>query len=554
MTRDPLRALCGRATPQSQPADPRQVPNSAGGYVFTVDPLTRLRRFLTLGVDGGTYHVEERDLTRGNAAALLDLLVADAPAAIDCIVQTSTSGRAPRQRPALFALAVAASVADVEHRRAALDCLPDVARTFTHLAEFLNYAQQFRGWGRQLRRAVGDWYLRHDVDDLAYQVIKYRRRAGWTHRDVLRKSHPRALVADADRRQLMDWVCGRWSATSSTEHRFAPDSLRLLEGYERVQREDDPRRVADLVTEYDLPWEALPDAALGSALVWEALLDRGLPQTALLRQLPRLTRLGLLSPLGDWTPRVTARLTNPEALRRARVHPFQLLVAQTTYAGGHSLEGRSTWAPSRPVVDALDAGFYAAYGAVRPTNRRFLLALDVSGSMHMATIARTRLTPREASAALALVTLNVEPRCEVVGFTGAGAAHSLHSRYRTTPAVAPLSLSPRQRLDDVVRYTRGLTFGATDCALPMLYALENRLEVDVFVIYTDSESWAGSVHVHEALRRYRESTGIPARLAVVGMTATDFTVADPRDALSLNVEGLDASVPQLISDLANSAP
>ena len=51
---DPLRTISTRVTPQSEPADARQVPNSAGGYTFQLDDRARLRRFLTLGVDGGT--------------------------------------------------------------------------------------------------------------------------------------------------------------------------------------------------------------------------------------------------------------------------------------------------------------------------------------------------------------------------------------------------------------------------------------------------------------------------------------------------------------------
>ena len=37
--------------------------------------------------------------------------------------------------------------------------------------------------------------------------------------------------------------------------------------------------------------------------------------------------------------------------------------------------------PVAPIVDALDAAFYAAFGNVEPANARMLLALDVSGSM-----------------------------------------------------------------------------------------------------------------------------------------------------------------------------
>ena len=96
----------------------------------------------------------------------------------------------------------------------------------------------------------------------------------------------------------------------------------------------------------------------------------------------------------------------------------------------------------------------------------------------------------------------------------------------------------------------GLAFGGTDCALPMLYALEAGLEIDTFVIYTDNETWSGSIHPHEALRRYREKTGITARLVVVGMTSTGFSIADSADAGMLDVAGFDAAVPTVISDFA----
>lgn len=37
--------------------------------------------------------------------------------------------------------------------------------------------------------------------------------------------------------------------------------------------------------------------------------------------------------------------------------------------------------PSRQVVDALDAAFYASFGTVEPAGKSTMLALDVSGSM-----------------------------------------------------------------------------------------------------------------------------------------------------------------------------
>ena len=81
--------------------------------------------------------------------------------------------------------------------------------------------------------------------------------------------------------------------------------------------------------------------------------------------------------------------------------------------------------------------------------------------------------------------------------------------------MAPLSISANDSLNDAMDETAGLDFGATDCALPMLDALEKKIPVDVFVILTDSETWAGPVHPTEALRKYRQEMDIPAKLVVV---------------------------------------
>lgn len=526
---DPLTLVNLRQTSQTQPAEPGQTQNSAGGYTFTVNDMMRLRRFLTLGTDGGTYYVGALELTKDNADVVMDFARNRCAELVAEIVAISTAGRAPKQNPALFALAAAASLGDDDGRKTALAALPLVARTGTHLFLFARYVEQFRGWGRGLVRAVANWYLDKPIDDIAYQAVKYRQREGMSHRDLLRLSHPGRLVHPAAdepaRKRLFDWICGRETSV---------DGLRAVEGFQRAQSAD-PADVAALIAEYPLSWEMLPDVALSRPDVWEALLDKGMPQTALIRQLPRLTSLGLLDPLGSRGAEVAAQLADPERLRKGRVHPVSALVALRTYASGQGARGSMTWSPSRPIVDALDAAFYAAFGAVEPTGKRLMLALDVSGSMSFNPISGLPLTPREATAALALVTAATEQAYEIVGFCD---------------TLRPLPISPRQRLDDAIHVVSNLRFGGTDCSLPMLHALETGKQVDVFVVYTDNETWAGRMHPHQALRRYREKTGIDAKLIVVGMTSTRFTIADPSDPGMLDVAGFDTAVPTLITDFA----
>jgi 60 kDa SS-A/Ro ribonucleoprotein len=160
-----------------------------------------------------------------------------------------------------------------------------------------------------------------------------------------------------------------------------------------------------------------------------------------------------------------------------------------------------------------------------------------------------------ASAALALVTAAVEPRHAFVAFTSGGwqspaAGPGQYAGMGYANGITPFSVSPRQRLDDVCRQTAGLPMGGTDCALPMLYALDQQLEVDVFIVLTDSETWAGGVHPSQALAQYRREMGLPAKLVVCGMVSNGFSIADPADAGMLDVVGFDTATPALMADFA----
>ena len=534
---------------------PGQAPNSAGGFAWAVDAWTRLRRFLILGSEGGSYYASEWKLTRENAQAVEQCVREDGPRAVAEIVRVSADGRAPKNDPALYALALAAGAGDVETRRAALEALPQVARTGTHLFQFAQFVEGFRGWGRSLRRAVGRWYSAQPIDALAYQAVKYRQRQGVTHRDLLRLAHPARRVGagnpeldvSAEHARLFEWIV-RGGDTDGLPF--------LVEGFARAQTAETAREAAALVREYRLPREALQPEHLTSPEVWDALLD-GMPMTALIRNLATMTRVGVLAPGSAGTAKAVAQLGDAERIRRARVHPVAVLAALRTYASGRGARGRGEWNPVRELVDALDAAFYTAFGNVEPAGTRLLLALDVSGSMtggHVAGV--PGLTPRDASAALALVTVATEPHCEVVGFFAGKGGYKKRGRQvwsGIADGLTPLPISPRQRLDDAVKTVSDLPFGGTDCALPMLYAQAHKREIDTFVIYTDSETWAGDIHPTQALRDYRDASGIDARLVVVGMVSNGFSIADPNDPGMLDVVGFDTATPQLISDFARGA-
>ncbi|MFN8442324.1 MAG: TROVE domain-containing protein [Caldilineaceae bacterium] len=517
-------------TPQSTPlAGSNQVANSAGGYAWAVNDWVRLDRFLVLGSEGGTYYINERKLTLENADAVKRCIESDGLRTVAQIVEISLAGHAPKNDPALFALAMCAALGDVNTRRAAMAALPKVARTGTHLFHFMAYAESFRGWGRALRRAIADWYNEMPAEKLAYQAVKYQQRDGWSHRDALRLAHPK--TSDEQRNALYFWMVNGWPDVGITPH---PDfALRTLWAFERAKLATREQDIIELIEQYNLPWEAIPTQWLAEARVWKALLPK-LPLTALLRNLARLTTNGTLTLMSREVDTVIERISDEKALRKARIHPIAVLAALKTYSAGQGARGSLKWVPLQPLVNALDKAFYLSFGNVETTGKRIVLALDVSGSMGSGTVASVPgLTPRVASAAMALITAATEPKHTVVAF-----GHQM----------VPVEISPRQRLDDVIKRTDGIPFGGTDCALPMLWAMENKVKADAFVIYTDSETWFGKIHPVQALAEYRRKLGIDAKLIVVGMTSNGFSIADPNDAGMLDVVGFDSAAPQVMAD------
>jgi 60 kDa SS-A/Ro ribonucleoprotein len=521
-------------TSQSEPIPGRDMArNHAGGFTFRLDDWARLDRFLVLGTEGGTYYVGERALTVDATAATLRCLAEDGVEVVRRVVSVSEGGRAPRNDPALFALALALKRGDLVTRRAAADAVPRGARTGTHLLHLAAAVEGLGGWGRGTRRAFARWYTEAPAEKVALQVSKYANRDGWTQRDVLRLAHP-VPPSDAHR-ALFGWVTSGELPANAAE-----GPLALLGAIQAAKAATTVEEVVDLVVRADLTREHLPTRWLTEPRVWEALLGagRGMPLTALLRNLATMTRIGLLTDDGDAVREVVRRLTDAGALRAARVHPLAVLVALETYRSGRGLRGKGTWTPVPSIVCALEAAFELSFGSVAPTGRRHLLALDVSGSMAAGGVAGlSGITPRVAVAAMAMVAARTEPEHRFVAFQD---------------RIVPLDLRSTDRLSTALAKTSGLPFGRTDCAAPMRWALDQRVPVDVFVVYTDNETWFGDEHPVEALRRYRERTGIPAKLAVVATAATGFTIADPDDAGMLDVVGFDTATPQVLADFATA--
>ncbi len=525
---------------QQQPLDENQIENSAGGYAYPVSIWTNLDRFLVLGTEGGSYYAKEQDLTKENVDSVRRCITEDGVKVVERIREISVSGRAPKNDPALYALALAFTHGNSQTKRKVQEVFCDVARIGTHLFTFVAFVNGMRGWGRALRRLVGEWYRTKDDDALAYQVLKYQSRNRWRHADVLAKCHY------GENRGIYRWMKGidtekrivhrtKNDGTQTSTAYDATDALpELLAGYEELKRTRKRADVIRLIEKHQFTHEMVPNEWKDEKDIWAALLAN-MPVMATVRNLGKMTQIGLLKPFAPAVQTVLERLS-ADAIKHSLIHPIQILMALITYKSGAGVRGSLTWEPVPQIVDALDAAFYMAFENVEPSGKNTLLALDISGSMMDGTVAGCKgLTPRNASAAMALVTARTEPHYHIFGFS---------------KDFIPLSISASDKLSSAIDTVSNLPHGGTDCALPMLYAIENELEVDTFIIYTDNETWYGDIHPKTALDMYRQKMGRPAKCAVVAMLANKFSIADPNDAGMLDFIGFDTATPSLLSAFA----
>jgi 60 kDa SS-A/Ro ribonucleoprotein len=410
------------------------------------------------------------------------------------------------------------------------DTINKVVRTGTHFLTFVGYLDELTSWNRKVRRLMWSWYQR-PLPQLAYQMVKYQSRGDWSQRDALRVIHRKPR--NEEESLLFKWVTDRDTFYEGKgENKTAkPTGIALLDAYMKAHEDGiTEKNLIKIINDHGLTHEMLPTQHKKSAKVWDALTQK-MPMTAMIRNLGVMSSVGLLTSSNlDLVGKIEDNLGNVELLQKARVHPIAILFALKTYAGGEGFRGNLSWKPVQRVVDALDSAFYLAFKAVEPTGKRYMIAVDVSGSMTW-TLSNSNLTCCEAAGAMALVTAATEKHYAIYGFS-----HIFKE----------LKITPRMRLDTVVKHMRDNNFGSTDCALPMIHAQKMNAKFDVFLVITDNETWHGHVHPFQALKNYRKAVNPDAKLVVMGMTATNFSIADPQDAGMLDVCGMDANVPRIL--------
>lgn len=547
-------------TPQSRPIPGREAEmtaNNTGGYGFILSDMERLNRFLIMGSDGGTYYVGEQTLTKQNAEVVLQLIKnGDGPKVVAAARAVNVQNRAPKVDPQLFVLALCIMHGDDKTAAAVHEAAPHMLRTGSHLLKLVSYIDVLSpngnsGWGRGKRRLIADWFETEDVDRLAFQVLKYRNRDGWTMYDAMKMAHPNPPTPQHV--ELFHWIAGKQVHHPMYLPEVITDYTRMmclthLPVYLQAQ--------AGIA--HGLPRECLPTEALKSINVWRQMLP-SMPMHAMLRNLGTMTALGVFDSVYhvDRNHRlaidhadknhllaidhVVRQLHNEEILHRQHVHPFAILLTSMVYRQGHGVRSDKTWRPNNEILSALEDAYDLAFHPAAATGKRILIGIDVSASMSQNCIG-TPIPASMAAAAMALTLARQEPKADVVRFDTL-----VRDYVKMTKRTGIMSL-------------HSTVGGGTNLAAPVEWALQRARDglrywgtYDVFVILTDNETWAGSRHPVEALQTFRKLFNPAAKLVCCSMAANHASVVDPTDPLSFGCAGLDANLPQLVSDFIGKA-
>lgn len=332
--------------------------------------------------------------------------------------------------------------------------------------------------------------------------------------DIVRMVHPRP--ADAARRAFYGWLIGKPYDVAAL-----PAEIAAFEAWKREPKGALPPVPFEWLTAFPLSAEQW--ASLAGTMGWQALR----------MNLNTLARNGAFGVEGV-PDRVVARLSDAEAIAKARVLPYQLMVALGSAGDGVPLK----------VQAALEEALEIAVSNVPVVAGQVVVCPDVSGSMG---------SPATGYRKGATSTV----RCIDVAALVAAAMLRGNRQARVLPfeqRVVDVKLEPNARLAVNAAKLAAIGGGGTCVSAPLAQLVAEGAAVDLVVIVSDNESWVDASRrgATETMREWdRIKRRNPrAKLVCVDIQPYGTTQAKSRAAI-LNVGGFSDAVFDTIARFAS---
>lgn len=267
--------------------------------------------------------------------------------------------------------------------------------------------------------------------------------------DVIRMVHPKPR--DAQRAALYAWAIGKPYDVDAL-----PIEVKAFEAFKRNTSLALPSVPFQMLTSLDLTKEQWAEIALNGS--WQMVRQN----------LNTFSRKGVFEVPGV-AEKLAAKLADPEAVRKARVFPYQLLVAW-------QMAGNTVPAI---IADALQDAMEMAISSVPAFRGNVVVCPDVSGSMSSPV---TGCRPGATSVV----------RCIDVAALMAASFLRRNKQTRVLPfenEVVQVRLNGRDSVMTNAAKLAAIGGGGTNCSAPLKLLADEKAKVDLVVFVSDNQSW-----------------------------------------------------------------
>ena len=494
-----FKSLAGKLVPA---ADAR---NEHGAPAYALTPKQALAQYTATGCLGTTFYAGAEE----QLAKVLELCERVEP---EFVAKTAVYARERglmKDTPALLLAFLAAK--DVRLLAAVFTRVVDNGKMLRNFVQIVRSGVAGRkSLGTAPKRLVREWLEARD----AAAVFRASVGQSPSFADLVKMVHPKPR--DAEREALYGYLVGR-----KFEAAALPQLVREFEAFKAGDRARVP----------DVPFQMLTALNLGKA-EWTAIARRA-PWQMTRMNLNTFARHGVFDEPG-MTELVASRLADPEQVRKARVFPYQLMVAYTQ--AGERVPAA--------VREALQDAMEVALENVPGVRGKVYVLPDVSGSMRSPVTglrkgSTTAVRCVDVAALVAAAVLRRNPRAEVLPFE-----HEV---------VAGLQLNPRDSVMTNAQRLAAVGGGGTNCSAPLRLLNQRKAMGDLVLYVSDSESWvdARGGRGTETMREWAVFKRRNPRARMVCIDVQPYqTVQAAESEDVLNVGGFSDHVFELLADFA----
>lgn len=483
--------------------------NEAGGKAYKLSPKAALAQYAATGCFSHTFYADASEQLEKVLALTVEL---DA----EFVAKTAVYAREKGFMKDMPALLVA--VLSTKDKALFEKTFPRVIDNGKMLRNFVQIMRSGavgrKSLGSLPKRMVREWFETRKAESIFKQSVGQSP----SFADVLKMVHPKPK--DSEHEALFGYFIGR---------EIDADKLpEIVKSFERFKSGDDlevPKVPFQMLT-------ALPI----STKEWTAIARNAAWQMTRMN-LNTFQRHGVFAD-AEMVKIIANRLRDREAILRAKVFPYQLLMAYTAASANRDIP--------REITEALQDAMEIATENVPEINGKVYVFPDVSGSMSSAVTgyrpgATSAVRCIDVAGLVASAILRKNPTAEVLPFEN---------------SVVNVHLNPRDSVMTNAQKLAKIGGGGTNCSAPLTQLNRAKASGDLIIYVSDNESWIDSKRQWnsgtETMRQWNEfkSRNREAKLVCIDIQPYAHTQAQERADI-LNIGGFSDQVFNLVTEFAN---